>query len=68
MKIMGFAWYCLMNIFQSNNIKGGIQFMDKIKISQTKLIDTLRKANWSEEIILAIIIAVKECKDDIEVI
>jgi len=42
--------------------------MDKIKISQTKLIDTLRKANWSEEIILAIIIAVKECKDDIEVI
>jgi len=42
--------------------------MEKIKISQIKLSDTLRKANWSEEEILAIIIAVRESKDDIEVI
>lgn len=42
--------------------------MEKIKISQTKLIDTLRKTNWSEEEILAIIIAVRECKDNIEAI
>jgi len=42
--------------------------MEKIKISQTKLIDSLRKTNWNEEEILAIIIAVRESKDDIEVI
>ena len=50
------------------SIEGGIVRMEKIKISQTKLIDTLRKASWNEEEILAIIIALRECKDDIEVV
>lgn len=42
--------------------------MNKIEISQIKLVKTLRDAKWSEEQILAIIIAVKECKDNIEVV
>lgn len=42
--------------------------MSKIKISESKLIKTLVNSEWDDEEILAIIIAVKECKDNIEVI
>jgi len=42
--------------------------MNKIKISEAKLIKVLTNDGWNKEEILAVVIAIKECKDNIEVV